>query len=83
MFDLYPPSVFPPDFVECRPEREEGANGEKGEDHENDGEFRPLRERFEPSPEPPVLLVRPIAETFHALSHTPISPMFAGRGSPE
>jgi len=47
MFDLYLPSVFPSDLVECRPERKEGADGEKGKDHQNDGEFRPLRQRLQ------------------------------------
>lgn len=68
MFDLYPPSVFPSHLVERRPERKEGASGEDGENHEYGGELRPLRQRFEPRPKPPVLPVRPVADTFNPLS---------------
>lgn len=64
MFDLYPSSVFPSDLVERRPERKEGADGEQAENDEHEGKFRPLRECCEPCPQPLVLIVRPLAETF-------------------
>ena len=63
MLDLYLPPVLPADLVECRPERKEGAEGEKGKDHQHDDDFRALREGFEPDAEPLVLSVRPIVDT--------------------
>ncbi len=62
MLDLYLPPVLPSDLVECRPERKEGAEGEKGEDHQHDDDFRALRECFEPDAQPLVLPVRPIVD---------------------
>jgi hypothetical protein len=61
MFDLYLPPAFPAYLVKSRPESEEGA---EGENDEYGGKFRPLRECFEPCPQPLVLIVRPLAETF-------------------
>jgi len=63
MLDLYLPPVLPADLVECRPERKEGAEGEKGEDHQHDDDFRALREGFEPDAQPLVLPVRPFIQT--------------------
>ena len=64
MFDLYLPPAFPAYLVKSRPESEEGAEGEQAENDEHYGKFRPLRECFESCPQPLVLIVRPLAETF-------------------
>ena len=64
MFDLYLPPAFSAYLVKSRPEREEGAEGKQAENDEYDGKFRALREGLEPCPQPLVLIVRPLAETF-------------------
>ena len=64
MFDLYPSSVFPSDLVERRPERKEGADGEHAEIAEYDDDLRALGECREPYPQPLVLSVRPLVQTF-------------------
>ncbi len=64
MFDLYPSSVFPLDLVERRPERKEGADGEQAENDEYDNDFRALGECREPYPQPLVLPLCPLVQTF-------------------
>jgi len=64
MFDLYLPPAFPAYLVKSRPEREEGAESEKGKDHQHDDDFRALRECRKPYPQSLVLSVRPLVQTF-------------------